>query len=170
MTSLDSGFRRARPEDMDRVYLMGYDAWGEGAAVEEYLRGCRGSTKYRSGRWFVLCRDGTPVSSLLVHGFPSWGERVVRGIGSVATGPAHRRRGFGSRIVRSAVSALAGRERAGVILLYSDIDPAFYEALGFTRLPARFQGSPGSTLMAWLAAGADGSLFEEHEAEIPRYF
>ena len=114
------------------MYLMGLDAWGGGSTPDEYLRACRASPKYAAGTWCVLAENDAPVASLLLHrdGFGLADGHV--GIGSVAAAPARRRRGLASMLVGSVVDDLRrGGTRAA--WLFSDIDPAFYERLGFRR-------------------------------------
>lgn len=60
-------FRPAIPADMDRIYMMGFDAWGEGSNQDDYLSGCRSSPKYAQGKWFVLEHDQELLSSLIVY-------------------------------------------------------------------------------------------------------
>jgi predicted N-acetyltransferase YhbS len=66
------------------------------------------------------------------------GERVLRaaGIGAVFTPDEHRGRGYATAFL----GALLDAERAAgtdLVFLFSDIHPAFYERLGFVRLPSR---------------------------------
>jgi predicted N-acetyltransferase YhbS len=66
------------------------------------------------------------------------GERTFRaaGIGAVFTPEHARGRGYATAFL----GALLDAERAGgtdVVYLFSDIHPAFYERLGFVRLPSR---------------------------------
>ena len=138
--------RVARPEELDAAYLMGLDAWGGGRGADEYLRTCRASPKYAAGTWFVLVEDGVPVASLLLHrdGFGLADGHV--GIGSIATAPARRRRGLASMLVEGVVDDLRrGGTRAA--WLFSDIDPAFYERLGFRHRASI--GASRDTRCAW---------------------
>lgn len=155
---------------MDAIYLMGFDAWSDGHPADEYLVGCRGSKKYQSGRWFVLCEGNTLRSCLLIHTFDPWGERVVRGLGSVATQPEFRRQGYGHLIVHNAVNDLVDRENTSVLFLYSDIGVNFYEKHGFRGMPAQYQTAQGSTLMVRMLPAYDAKVVEEFRAQIPRYF
>ena len=155
---------------MDTIYLMGYDVWSDGLPVEKYLEGCRKSKKYQSGRWFVLCQADALRSSLLVHTFDSWGERIVRGIGSVATQPAFRRQGHGHTIVQNAMNDLVTREKASVLFLYSDIGVAFYQQHGFRVMPARYQTAQGSTLMTLMFPEYNATVLEECREKLPQYF
>lgn len=57
------------------------------------------------------------------------------GLGAIFTAEASRRQGLAERLIRSVLAeAYAGG--AGAALLFSDIDPAYYERFGFTRLSA----------------------------------
>lgn len=167
---METVYRRARAQEMEVIYLMGFDVWAGGASIGRYVEGCSNSPKYRAGDWYVLLADGTPVSSLLVHTFPSWGPHGVRGIGSVATDPVARRKGFARRIMHCAIDDCTHRAGAEVLLLYSDIGPAFYTSLGFVPLPEPYQGAPGSVLMARLASGLGLDVVERYREAIPGYF
>ena len=57
------------------------------------------------------------------------------GIAAVFVPPEHRGHAYAHRLLRHAMLK-ATEEGAGAALLYSDIDPAFYERLGFTAFPA----------------------------------
>lgn len=163
-------YRQAYEKEYDPIYMMGYDAWSEGKSVEEYLHECRTSKKYKSGRWFVLSEDSILKASLLLHSFDSWGTRIIRGIGSVATQPEFRRKGYGHRIVDAAITDLINTEKAGIIFLYSDIRPEFYGYHGFIALPEKYQTVRNSVLMALIFPRYDESIIEEFQNRIPKYF
>ena len=38
-------YRTAHEDEMDVIYLMGFDAWADGQDVQRYLSGCRNSPK-----------------------------------------------------------------------------------------------------------------------------
>ena len=82
--------RKATSEDMESVYMMGYDVWGENMPSDEYITMCNHSVKYKRGTWYVLEDLDTKelVSSLIVYELPSSEDRTSRGIGSIAT-PLH---------------------------------------------------------------------------------
>lgn len=46
--------RKATSKDMNIVYMMGYDVWGNNMSPKEYLVMCQGSSKYKLGQWYVL--------------------------------------------------------------------------------------------------------------------
>lgn len=157
-------FRPARPEDLDAVYSMGFDVWGNGLVFEDYLTECRNSKKYRQGRWFVMENAELGLcASLTVY---ELGDRTL-GIGSIATRPDLRGRGFASALLTKALSRL-DREGASRIFLYSDIAHTFYERFGFQALDRKHQSPPGSVCMV---RGTDGdSLIRNPDINPPAYF
>jgi len=163
-------YRPAHKEEYDTIYMMGYDTWSEGQSVEKYLDICRNSKKYKSARWFVLSEDNILKSSLLIHSFDLWRNRVVRGIGSVATPPEFRRKGYGHKIVDTAINDLINRENASIIFLYSDIEADFYKKHYFVELPASYQTVSNSVLMVLMLPGYDEGIIKEYEKRIPKYF
>ncbi|WP_439823231.1 GNAT family N-acetyltransferase [Chromobacterium fluminis] len=132
--------RAAVAEEMDAVYLMGRDVWGEGCSEAEYLRICRDSHKYRRGSWHVLAdTDGGLLCSAIAYRLPSLAEREAVGIGSIATAPARRGQGFASLFLKEVLSAYREQCLAEVFLLYADIHREFYRRFGFRVLPEALQ-------------------------------
>ena len=156
--------REAAQADMDPVYMMGFDTWGEGQAEGVYLEQCRASPKYKTGRWYVLADEhGALLSSLITYQLgPGAG-----GIGSIATPAALRNRGLATRLIKD-VLALLTLEGAQAVFLFSDIAPEFYEKLGFRKLPARLQRCPKSTCMVWGAPVAE--TINAPGFTLPEYF
>ncbi|MDO6707578.1 GNAT family N-acetyltransferase [Photobacterium sp. 1_MG-2023] len=126
--------RKAREQEFEQIYRMGFDAWGNGLSMDAYLEGCRTSAKYQSGAWFVLTVDAQPVASLIVYSGQFGLQEGCFGIGSVATAPVMRNQGFGSQIVRRATQALLEQHGAKAVYLHSDIGHGFYQKLGFLSL------------------------------------
>jgi predicted N-acetyltransferase YhbS len=135
--------RNAAPEELDGIYRMGFDAWGEGSPLDTYLESCRKSRKYREGTWYVLVDGkGTICSSLIRYVL----SQDTCGIGSLATPRERRRQGYASRLLTLALARFE-TEGYGNALLFSDIDPEFYRRHGFVGLPPQHQHSPGSLCM-----------------------
>ncbi len=137
-------FRSPRPDELDTVYRMGFDVWAEGKDETAYLAECRASPKYRANEWCVAEDAGTLVASLLIHRF----DDEVFGIGSLATPPESRGKGFASELIQYTIDRLEKKDGATLIYLYADIDPEFYTRFGFRALPADLQKYPGSVCMA----------------------
>jgi GNAT superfamily N-acetyltransferase len=129
--------------------------WGRRRPFELYVSDFRAVADSAYGRrrhFTVGVRvDGRIVCSCkLYEREVRWGETTLRatGIGAVFTRSDERGRGYASALL----GALLDQERAAghdLAFLFSDIHPAFYERLGFVRLPSR--------LLALRASSLDGS-------------
>lgn len=135
--------RSARPEDLEAVFLIGYDPWGRGSSIDAYLEECRVSEKYPLGLWSVLELEGRVLSALIVYRDAFGLPPAAFGIGSLCTEPAVRRLGLAGALMR----VVLARE-PGTAFLWADAVPDFYARLGFTPLPRELQTRPGSALMA----------------------
>ncbi|MBV7263074.1 GNAT family N-acetyltransferase [Photobacterium sp. WH24] len=126
--------RQATESEMNSVYMMGYDAWGDEMPQAEYLTACKRSRKYTAGQWYVLPEADMPVASLILYRHQFGLEDGQAGIGSIATSPAHRRQGYASQLILGIVRHLFSSTTTTTVFLHSDIDTTFYEALGFERI------------------------------------
>ena len=155
--------RQANHEDLEEIYLMGSDAWSEGVSIASYLDGCRNSAKYRQGKWHVLSVNGKLVASLITYENCFRLPEGFHGVGSVATSIDARRCGYASALIRAVASELEDAGSAG-IFLFSDIDPNFYQALGFEVIGD--QKSTGSTHCMLQVFQESGGL----QYAVPSYF
>ena len=154
----------ARPSEYDAIYQMGFDTWGDGQPLEVYLDGCRSSPKYQQGSWYVLKNEhGVICSSLIRYRL---GERTC-GIGSIATPPQLRKKGFASALVAAALKQFEG-EGFQRVFLFSDIDPKFYERFGFIPLPLRFQHYKDSVCM--ILGASEEQIERSPDFVPPKYF
>ncbi|XQY93858.1 GNAT family N-acetyltransferase [Metabacillus sp. HB246100] len=130
--------REAKIEDMHTIYMMGYDVWGGDLPVEDYIKECSQSIKYQKGNWFLLQDDvtGKILSSCVIYDLELKEMRVI-GIGSIATRPEDRRKGYASELVRGVIKEIEHMENCSTFFLYSDIETVFYEKLGFLRFPVQ---------------------------------
>lgn len=125
--------REAKLTELDQAYMMGFETWGEGSTEEEYLNECRSSSKYEMGTWYVLEKEEALTSSLIVYENTFELPENCVGIGSVATPAEHREKGCASALIKEVISIYkkVGKE---AIYLFSDIEPKFYEKLGFVPI------------------------------------
>jgi predicted N-acetyltransferase YhbS len=117
--------------------------WAEGRTFDDYVADFRAVVTSGFGRrrfrTLAGVHDGAMVTSCKRYQRElRCGDRVLRatGIGAVFTPEAYRGRGYATAFL----GAMLDAERAtgtDVVFLYSDIHPAFYEKLGFVRLPSR---------------------------------
>lgn len=162
--------RPAAASELEAVYRMGYDVWGEGLALDAYLAVCRASPKYAAGTWWVsVAGDGAPLSSLLAHEIPLPSGPAAAGLGSIATPPELRGRGHASRLIEGFLHAREESHGTEVFFLFSDIAPAFYERFGFAALmpcPAK----PSSILMARADRKRLEAVLRDPRFSAPDYF
>lgn len=162
--------RTAAASDLEAIYRMGYDAWGEGRGLDDYLAACRASRKYASGSWWVHAReDGRLESSLLAHEIPlPFGAPAV-GLGSISVPPELRGQDHASRLIRDVIRRQEETAGTEVFFLFSDISPAFYERFGFKAL-APCPGKPESILMARADEEKLSGLLAHAKFKFPDYF
>jgi predicted N-acetyltransferase YhbS len=159
---------RPSPAELDRVFLLGFHAWGEGKTREEFLDECRASSKYAKGQWFVLAdADGTFLSKLIVYPLEKTGVPRSLGLASIATPPEFQNCGYASELISEVLRSLSA-EGTEHFLLFSDIAPAYYERFGFQVLTARFQTRAESVCMVRTPAFPRWS--EDDAVVPPSYF
>ena len=164
MKNSEFNVRLATAQDMNEIYMMGFDVWADDESAVEYLKGCCSSEKYKRGNWYVLnAPSGERLSSLITYSFDS----KTAGIGSIATPPLMRRKGDATCLIKTVLECLQ-RDGVNTVFLYSDINPYLYESLGFQALPKNFQKYEKSLCMVW---GKDmHKRLSAHEFQPPDYF
>ncbi|MDC0744268.1 GNAT family N-acetyltransferase [Polyangium mundeleinium] len=129
--------------------------WSGGRSVDAYIEAQRAQLR-RAGpailRYTGLLDDtGRLVAGIKRYGLsvsvPGGGKAPGVGIGAVFTRPEARGTGAASELLR-AVLEEARANGVALALLFSDIDPGFYERLGFVALPALEHTTTTSALPA----------------------
>lgn len=129
--------------DIQTVLRQNYKAWNAGLTYDQYVQFLRVQLSQpwsrRNYRYFVARKEktGPIVSSCKLYTFEFQSRnRVykVAGIGGVFTAEEARGRGYASDMLEQIVKR-AKSENFDAMLLFSDIDPMFYERLGFELLP-----------------------------------
>lgn len=160
-TSCLSVCRKAKSEDMNSIFMMGFDVWSDGMNEKKYLEICHQSKKYQRGQWWVLETGDTLVCSLITYDL---GENRC-GIGSIATLNSQRCQGHASFLLAKVVADLCNGFQT--IFLYADISPTFYRQRGFKELPELFQKYKETRCMYYEKLGND---FLHHHFSPPPYF
>ena len=120
------------------AYRNVHESWGGTLPMDTFVSHRLNSPMHNRARWFVATCDESVVSSLAWYPLTFCHRaRLVSGIGigAVHTVPAYRRRGFAAQLLAEVINR-ARHEGISVGLLFSDIDPAYYERFGFVRWPA----------------------------------
>jgi GNAT superfamily N-acetyltransferase len=154
--------RVAAPEDAARCLACGYDTWGEGVPFDQYVADYIESKNHLRGtRYLLEDIDGGVVATLNTLRF----AQGLIGIAAVAVDPAKRGQGYGSLLVRGVMELFRCEDSRVRFALFSEIDPAMYERLGFKRAPDEFQFHLPSVAMISgeaLCAPGDGEIFREY--------
>lgn len=159
---MEMAIRNPLTREMDAVFMMGFDVWGDGLPETEYLSECHDSIKYKRGVWHVLDIDGLISSSLITYQLAP----KVMGIGSIATVPEKRKNGFAAKLV-AAVIRNFGNDGIKHFLLYTEVGTAYYENFGFVRLPDEHQKSDAGIAML---RGELKDFLRLVNNVVPRYF
>ncbi len=124
------------PEDEATYLAFGYDAWGEGVSVDEFVAAYgRDKNHLRGTRYLLESPEGEPLANLNTLRF----ARGLVGIASLSVNPAARGQGHGSALARAVMEILRSEDSTIRFMLYSEVNPAMYERLGFARLPDALQ-------------------------------
>ncbi|MCF7505036.1 GNAT family N-acetyltransferase [Vibrio sp. L3-7] len=126
--------RKAELHELDTIYTMGFDVWGNGLSLDDYLTVCRNSEKYLSGTWYALVAKDNVVSSLIVYRDMFGLAKGCCGIGSVATPQELRHKGYASELINLVRTELFTRYNCKALYLHSDIEHQFYNKLGFVNV------------------------------------
>jgi GNAT superfamily N-acetyltransferase len=143
--------------------------WGDGLGPDQYARYWEAQLKTPWGRDHLdrvaLVEQGSVTSSAKRYDLSARLDgriRRVLGIGAVFTSPKRRGRGGARRLLQLMLEA-AEAEGCEYALLFSEIDPAFYEELDFVPVPL-----VESRLQVRQHRGAPAVLIRGgHESDIP---
>jgi predicted acetyltransferase len=157
--------RLAERKDLDAIYRMGYDAWGDAKPLAEYLEECAASKKYSSGTWYVLEEAERVLSSLIVYRL----TETAFGIGSIATRSDVRRRGRAAELIAGVLKILDD-QTSEAVYLHSEIGAVYYERFGFRALPTALQRRSASVCMIRCSPERFASLIAAPQFRAPDYF
>jgi predicted N-acetyltransferase YhbS len=134
----------AAGEALERVLDQSHELWSDGLSRRAYHRfnAAQMSTPWGSThlqRVALVDDSGRVLSSAKRYDLRARLDGLeigVIGIGAVFTPPAARGRGHARDLVERIVAA-ASADGAGLALLFSEIDPDYYAAMGFLPVPRR---------------------------------
>ena len=137
--------RVVAPQDEATVLAFGYDAWGQGASLAEFIASyAQDRNHIRGVRYLFELPGGEIVANLNTLRF----ARGLIGIASLSVHLEHRRRGYGTTLVRAVMELLRLEDPQVRFMLFSEVDPKIYEKLGFNRLSSEVQLHLPSVAMA----------------------
>lgn len=131
----------ARGNYLAQILQDTYSLWNDGLAPERYARFWEAQLRTPWGSAHLdrvaLIDGGAVISSAKRYDLSARIEgriRRVLGIGAVFTPPARRGRGAAQRLLETLLET-AEAEGFEYAMLFSEIDPAFYERLDFVPIP-----------------------------------
>lgn len=131
----------ATGEHLRQILSENFSLWSDGLAFDRYQQFWEAQLRTPWGTTHLdrvaLLEDGRVLSSAKRYDLSARLDgriRRVLGIGAVFTSPARRGRGGAQRLLE-AILAAAEAEGYEFALLFSEIDPAFYERLDFVPVP-----------------------------------
>lgn len=158
--------REAKQDEIMHLMELGYKEWPKNRTFEQY---CIDNLKEDAfGTRYVLELDGMIVSSIILLRQKTINSKTVHGIGSFISHPNHRGQGYGTVLIKHCIESVY--KNGNIILLYSDINPAFYEKLNFRKLPSNLQKYNNTTFMAYCNDDVWNELLQSSVDIIPDYF
>ena len=126
---------------LEQILRDSYALWNDGLAPERYARFWEAQLRTPWGRTHLdrvaLVESGAVICSAKRYDLSARIEgriRRVLGIGAVFTAPARRGRGAAQRLLEAMLET-AEAEGFEYAMLFSEIDPAFYQRLDFVPIP-----------------------------------
>jgi len=155
--------RKAAPADIPELLSFGYDAWGDGEPMTEFLESYNTDPNHLRGQRYLIEDMGGNIlanlNTLLL-------SKNVIGIASVATKPSMRKKGYAALLLKAVMELLKLENPSYTFLLFSEISPTYYETLGFKPLPAQYQKFLPSVAMS----NGNRSLQSDELALMENYF
>ncbi len=161
-----------RGERLRAVARETRELWGDGRSEDDYFAYLEAQRERGGGRvvHLGLMEGGRALASLKRYSLRLASNRgSVRGLGlgAVFTSPAVRRRGLAERLI-SRVLDEAQRSGAACAVLFSDIEPDYYERLGFRRQESTTWSAstadlPGEGALALRVPASDDELVGVHQ-------
>ncbi|WP_141733877.1 GNAT family N-acetyltransferase [Oligoflexus tunisiensis] len=128
----------ANKEEIKQAFAQVHSVWPHDPDPAVHLQKRLSSVQHQRATWFVVKESGQVVCSLGAYPFQLFGpdgDRPARALGAVFTPAEHRGKGHAPRLIRWVCDYYAAQGTQDFIL-YSDIDPAYYQKLGFQSLPS----------------------------------
>jgi predicted acetyltransferase len=115
-----------------------HDVWSLGLSLSDHVARRENSALHCRARWIVGCIEGRVVAALASHPlrFLLQGRSFPGiGIASVHTLLEYRGQGIAQRMIRW-IESFEQHEGARISTLFCDIEPRYYERLGYTLCPS----------------------------------
>ncbi|NBX17249.1 MAG: GNAT family N-acetyltransferase [Proteobacteria bacterium] len=136
--------RKLSFEESHQVLPFGFDAWGQGKSLNEFVNSYETNKNHLRGQRFVLENsDGEPVSTLNTLRF----RDHLTGFAWLATNPDKRKSGYATMLMHGVIALLQNENPEMNFILHSEIGVRYYERFGFEKAPVEHQHFEKSVAM-----------------------
>lgn len=132
------GCKLASIDEKNQAFAQVHEVWPHDPDPSLHLQKRLASVQHNRATWFVIEEAGRVVCSLGAYPFRLFGpdeDRAARAFGAVFTPEDQRGKGHAARLIRWVTEHYAAEGTLDFVL-YSDIDPTYYQKLGFQILPS----------------------------------
>lgn len=158
--------REATAHERMVLFREAYKVWSKKRTFEQYCADNGKEDAY--GTRYVMEQDGKILTSLILLRLKEiWGCQVY-GFGSVLTLSEHRGKGYATALLKHCIEMI--RNEKSIVFLYSEINPVFYERLGFRALPPHLQHKGTAVCMVLCSEDIWIRLNKIKKDFIPAYF
>lgn len=128
--------RKLSFEDAHTVLPFGYDAWGQGKTLSEFVSSYATNANHLRGQRYVLENtEGEILSTLNTLRF----REHLTGFAWLATHPDKRKAGHATLLMHAVIALLQNETPEMNFVLHSEIGIRYYERFGFEKAPVEHQ-------------------------------
>lgn len=148
--------RRLALNENDSILPFGFDAWGAGRSLEEFVSSYAANKNHLRGQRYVLeSLDGLKLSTVNTLRFAP----TTTGLAWLATHPEHRKQGHATLLMHAVMALLKHEQPDMNFVLHSEIGVRYYERFGFEKAAAENQHFEKSVAMI-ASSDSDEAEFE----------
>jgi ribosomal protein S18 acetylase RimI-like enzyme len=130
--------------EAESVLPFGFDAWGAGRSLDEFVGSYATNKNHLRGQRYVLENlDGAALATLNTLRFAPG----LTGLAWLATHPEHRKQGHATLLMFAVMALLRSEQRDMCFALHSEIGIRYYERFGFEKAPVDHQHFEKSVAM-----------------------
>lgn len=133
--------REMKSEERSIVYKMEYREWSNGLNYCDFHKENIEEEKF-GNRYVFLNNKQEIVSSLIIYNELNFEKHTTYKtfkIASVVTKVEHRNNGYATQMLIKVLEQLKRYNSNSIFFLHCDIEPVFYEKIGFRKLPNNLQ-------------------------------
>lgn len=142
--------------ETDSVLPFGFDAWGAGRSLADFVSSYATNKNHLRGQRYALeTLDGIQISTVNTLRFTP----TITGLAWLATHPEHRKQGHATLLMHAVMALLKHEQPEMSFVLHSEIGIRYYERFGFEKAGVENQHFEKSVAMI-ASSGPEESEFE----------